>query len=126
MASVDRHSHLPGLPAAERFSGLISTTATTGADGSVEVIYTIGTNIALSPETINVTFPGVTTQTYSIPLQTAAVSYYDFAPTGPRTTTAGVGLSYTVTARDIYGNAVINNDNIVFTASDRLPQYSHQ
>ena len=99
------------------FSGLISTTGTTGTDGSAEVIYTIGTNIALSPETINVTFPGVTTQTYSIPLQTAAVSYYDFTPAGPRSTTAGVGLSYTVTARDIYGNAVINNDNMVLTAS---------
>ena len=97
------------------FSGLISTNGTTGPDGTAEVIYTLGTNISLSPEIIEVTYPGVLLQTYSIPLQTT-VSYYEFSPAGPQITTAGVGINFTVTARDIYGNAVNNNDTIVFTA----------
>jgi len=39
--------------------------------------------------------------TLALPLMAGAVSYYEFTPAGPQETTAGVGLAYTVTARDI-------------------------
>ena len=45
------------------------------------------------------------------------VAYYEFSPSGPQSTTAGIGLGFTVTARDIYGNGVNSTDNVVFTAS---------
>jgi hypothetical protein len=47
----------------------------------------------------------------------SSISYYDFVPTTPLTAPAGTGVGFRVTARDVYGNSVINSENIVFTAS---------
>ena len=88
----------------------------TGINGIAEALYRASNLTSFINDRIQVSFSGVL-DTLELPLTTSAVSYYDFTPTGPQTTTAGVGVAYTVTARDLYGNAVINNDNLELSAS---------
>ncbi len=48
---------------------------------------------------------------------TEPVDYYEFSPATDQTIKAGGSVSYTVTARDRFGNAVVNSDSIIFSAS---------
>jgi len=54
---------------------------------------------------------------WSVDVVGNTVAYYEFSPSTAQSTTAGSGVAFTVTARDIYGNAVTNSDSVVFVAS---------
>ncbi len=89
---------------------------TTGVNGIAEALYRASNSIAFVNDSIRVDFNGLL-DTLALPLVAGAVSYYEFNPAEAQNTTAGVGVNYTITARDIYGNGVVNNDNINLTAS---------
>ena len=57
------------------FSGSGSATGTTNALGIGEALYTLGTDASQSPGTVNVSFTGVPTQTYTITLISDVVQF---------------------------------------------------
>ncbi len=102
---------------------LSSGTAVTNVSGIGEVEYILGTDIELSPGMVEVSFGALTAQTFSVTLSPAVVSYYDFLPITAQSMSAGDSLTFTVTARDNYGNGVVSNDSIIFTASGLSTAY---
>ena len=88
----------------ESIAGLASATFTTGD--------TVGTNIVtalrVDDRADSVQFSVITTF--------GRVSYYTLSPTGGSTIVAGDNLSYTLIARDQYGNRVANSDSVTLTA----------
>ncbi len=52
---------------------------------------------------------------YSVDVVAGNVSYYAFSPSADQTLTAGGSLNYTITAKDQYGNGVINSDNVTIS-----------
>ncbi len=92
-------------------NGLSSITVTTDANGVAEATYTASTSVAYGSDSIDVVSGSVTTN-YVLPLQAGAVTHYTFNPSGDQSITAGGSISYTITARDQYNNAVQNSDNV--------------
>ncbi len=88
----------------------------TNSSGVGEATYTASTQTSYIADSIQVSWNGTVLDTIVLPLEADAVSYYEFSPSTDQTTTAGTAISFTVTARDIYGNAVANSDQIQFTA----------
>ncbi len=84
---------------------------TSGSNGVAEALYTASENINFVNDTIRVTSGGIA-DTIVLPLSAAPVSYYTFTPPGDLTVDAGEVTNFTLTARDQYGNGVIN-DGIV-------------
>ena len=97
-------------------NGTNTISVTTGINGIAEALYQASDSTSFIDDSIQVSFNGVL-DTLVLGLLPGTVSYYEFTPAAPQVTTAGVGVNYTVTARDLYGNAVNNSDNIVFTLS---------
>ncbi|NOX88030.1 MAG: hypothetical protein GXO77_03320, partial [Calditrichaeota bacterium] len=52
---------------------------------------------------------------YQVNVVSGSVSYYSFNPSGDQSVTAGNAVNFTITARDQYGNGVINSDNVNIT-----------
>ncbi len=92
-------------------NGLSSITVTTDDNGVAQATYTASTELWYVSDSIDVVSGSVSTQ-YVLPLQAGQVSYYTLSPSGNQTITAGGSISYTATARDQYGNGVVNSDAV--------------
>ncbi len=97
-------------------NGLDSAHVKTNAAGIAEVTYTASTTTQHGNDSIRVSWRGTVVDTIIMPLRPGAVSYYSFAPATSQVTTAGSSLNFTITARDVYGNAVDNSDQITLSA----------
>jgi len=97
-------------------NGLDSAHVKTNASGVAEVTYTASTTTQHVNDSIRVSWRGTVIDTIILPLQPDAVSYYSFSPSTNQTTTAGTTLNFTITARDVYGNAVNNSDQVILSA----------
>ncbi|NOX87447.1 MAG: hypothetical protein GXO77_00340, partial [Calditrichaeota bacterium] len=58
---------------------------------------------------------GAVSSNYVLPLKAGTVSYYTLTPSSDQSITAGGSVSYTVTARDQFGNGVVNSDNVTLS-----------
>ncbi len=92
-------------------NGLSSISVTTDADGIAQATYTASTSVSYVSDSIDVASGSVATN-YVLPLQAGAVTHYTFNPSTDQTITAGGSVSYTITARDQYENAVTNSDAV--------------
>ncbi|RMG40128.1 MAG: hypothetical protein D6732_03385, partial [Methanobacteriota archaeon] len=54
--------------------------------------------------------------TIILPLQAGNIASYQFSPSTAQGTTAGTGVSFTLTAVDVNGNPVVNSQQVVLTA----------
>ncbi len=95
-----------------------SASVQTDASGVIDTIYTASNSLALGFDSIRVELPGLLSQTFGYQLQSDIVSYYTFAPNADTSFTAGdpAGLDFTITARDQYGNGVVNSNQITLRA----------
>ncbi|RMI19696.1 MAG: hypothetical protein D6681_02835, partial [Calditrichaeota bacterium] len=82
------------------FSGSVSATVATDAGGIAEATYTASTLISFVGDTLQVS-SGAVVDTIILPLVAGAVASYEFSPGTAQTTTAGVGVTFTLTARDV-------------------------
>jgi hypothetical protein len=55
---------------------------------------------------------GAVEDTLVLPLRSSLVSYYTLTPTGDNAITAGDSITFTVTARDQFGNAIANSGSL--------------
>ncbi|MHB2153751.1 Ig-like domain-containing protein [Calditrichota bacterium GD2] len=92
-------------------NGLNNITVTTDANGIAEALYTASTSTAYGSDSIDVV-SGAVTSTYVMPLQAGGISYYTFNPSTDQSITAGGSVNFTITARDQYGNGVINSGTV--------------
>jgi hypothetical protein len=80
---------------------------TTNANGIAEALYTASSSTSFGSDQIEVNFNLVDT-TIVLPLQAGIISYYEFSPANDQNITAGDSVNFTLTARDVFGNAVAN------------------
>ncbi len=108
----------PALPSDAYFGtpGTKIATPSTNATGVAEAAYTASSDLALSPDVIGVSDGGTVSTNINLNLQAANVSYYTFTPSGDVNFTAGGNTSFTLTARDQYGNGVVNSASVILTA----------
>ncbi len=92
-------------------NGLSSISVTTDADGVAQATYTASTSISYVSDSIDVVTGTVRTE-YVLPLEPDAITHYTFNPAGDQSITAGGSISYTITAKDQYGNGVINAQSV--------------
>ena len=87
------------------FGGNVTINVPTNISGVVTATYTASSDLLNVTDVIEVTFGPFIDTTIAIPLQGGGISYYTFAPSGDVSFTAGgVGVDYTITARDQFGN----------------------
>jgi hypothetical protein len=87
------------------------TVVTTNTNGIAEALYTASDSIKFVDDSIRVSFNTVA-DTIVLPLKAGAVAYYEFIPEEDQSTTAGVGVNFTLVARDAFGNGVRNNGSV--------------
>ena len=92
-------------------NGLSSITVTTDANGIAEATYTASTSTSFVSDSIDVE-SGTVRSTYVAFLKAGSVSYYSFDPSTDQSIEAGGSVSFTITARDQYGNGVVNSDGV--------------
>jgi hypothetical protein len=95
-------------------TGNADTVVITNANGIAEALYTASDSLSFVDDSIRVTFNTVA-DTIVLPLRPGAVAYYEFIPAGDQSTIAGIGVDFTVTARDAYGNPVVNSESVNLT-----------
>ncbi|MGD9898885.1 MAG: hypothetical protein AB7T22_07115 [Calditrichaceae bacterium] len=88
---------------------------TTDNNGIASALYTVSDSLTYVRDSVEVVFGGVK-DTIVLPLKAGNVSYYTFTPSGNNSITAGGSVGFTLTARDQFGNPVINNDQITLSA----------
>ena len=93
------------------FSGLVSTDDSTDVSGLAQALYTASTDLGYDRDTVEVESGGVR-DTLVLELQSGRVSYYTFTPSSDQTIQAGGSVGYVITARDQYGNGVLNSETI--------------
>ncbi|RMH87116.1 MAG: hypothetical protein D6681_15755, partial [Calditrichaeota bacterium] len=92
-------------------NGLSNISATTDGNGIAEALYTASTDLSYGSDSIDVV-SGSVSSTYVMTLQAASVSYYTFVPSTDQNITAGGSVNFTITARDQYGNGVVNSGTV--------------
>ena len=88
----------------------------TDAAGIAEMLFNASTDITVSPDIIQISDGSSANTSINLVLQANNVSYYTLSPSGNRNFTAGNNLAYTLTARDQYGNGVLNSDDVTLSA----------
>jgi len=96
-------------------NGLDNISDATDNNGVAEANYTASTSTSPGSDIIRASFSSLFVD-ITLPLQAAPVSYYTFTPAGDSTVTAGDVISYTLTAKDQYGNTVANNGEVTLSA----------
>ena len=92
-------------------------TVSTNQLGIAEALYTASDSLSFISDTIRIEL-GVLEETIILPLQAGNITNYTFVPSADTSFTAGdpAGLDLTITARDQYGNGVVNSNQITLTA----------
>ncbi len=96
--------------------GTTVATPATNASGVASATYTASSDLDVGTDVIQVTFGALIDTTISLPLQGGAVSYYTFTPPDAQSVTAGSNQAFTLTARDQFGNGVLNSADITLSA----------
>ncbi len=96
--------------------GTTVATPATNASGIASATYTASSDLDVGTDVIQVTFGALIDTTISLPLQGGAVSYYTFTPPDAQSVTAGSNQAFTLTARDQFGNGVLNSGDITLSA----------
>ncbi|RME56094.1 hypothetical protein D6779_11225, partial [Candidatus Parcubacteria bacterium] len=92
-----------------------SITKSADASGNVSEVYTASTLISYVKDSIEVV-SGSVRDTIILPLKADSISYYSFTPSTAQSITAGGSVNYTLTARDVYGNGVVNSGSVTLSA----------
>jgi len=84
---------------------LDTTNVRTNASGIAQANYTASDNFSFVTDSIEINY-GSLFDTLSLPLRSSLVSYYTLSPSIDSIIAAGDSITYTVTARDQFGNAI--------------------
>ncbi|HGY56630.1 MAG TPA: hypothetical protein ENK44_13050 [Caldithrix abyssi] len=93
------------------FSGSSAKNDTTDISGLAQALYTASTKISYGKDSVEVA-SGAVKDTIVMTLQAGQVSSYAFSPSGSQSIQAGGSVAYTITAKDRYGNGVVNSQTI--------------
>ena len=88
-------------------NGLDNIDTLTNVSGIAQANYTASDVLSFVEDSIEINY-GTLYDTLSLPLRSSLVSYYTLSPPGDNSIAAGDSIAYTVTARDQFGNGIIN------------------
>ena len=91
-------------------------TVASGTDGYARAVYTLGTTLpAGNQDIVEVSIGGSFMQTITISISADSISYFTLADPAQLSQSAGSDFSLNLTAKDIYGNSVINSSQFVLS-----------